>query len=165
MVEADSPFEKLALAHDGGVHRQGVEEFVGKNHAAETPRKLARIDIHRNVAPVGERRRHLAPPRAQFHHRKIGGVAHGVCQLADARGHRQAEDGLQLLGGEEIAADAERVRAPPVIAVLRMIQGHFHESPERNGAAAGDLAGQELRHRRHGVDLPFEEETVGTNLC
>ena len=154
-MKAHAPLEILALAHDGGLYGQGVEELVGEHHAAETQRKLTHLDIYRNVAPFGERRRHLAPPRAQFHHREIGGVAHGVCQLADARGHQQAEDGLQLLGGEEIAADAERVLAPPVIAVLRMVQRHLHESPERDRAATGDLVRQHPPRRRHWLDLAW----------
>ena len=81
---------------------------------------------------------------------KSGGSAHLVEELADARGHQDAEDRLDLLGGEEVALFAEGIARPAVVAVLRMVERHFHEAAKGHRAGGADFAGQQFAGRGHG---------------
>ena len=124
-----------------------------------TPRECLaaarRIDIDRNVAPFAERLRHLAASGAQFDHGEIRGLAHFAEQLADARRDQDAEDGLDLLRREEVAAPCRTDRAP---AGSSRTRGWYSATSmkRRNGIGPprADLGRAELAERRHGCDVP-----------
>ncbi len=97
----------------GSASKNSLEKTTPRNAAGQ----LAAIEIHRNVSPLGECSRHLAAARAQLHHREVRRLAHRAVELPDARGHQDAEDRLDLLGGEEVAVLAERIARAAVVAV------------------------------------------------
>ena len=103
-----------------------------------------RLEIHGNIAPLGESFRHFAAPGAEFHHRKAARLAHLAIELADALGHQDAEDGLDLLGGEEIAGLAEGIGSAAIVTRLGRIERGVHEAMESNGTFAADVVGQQI---------------------
>src|SRR5215471_15180862 len=144
----DALLAEDASLERGRVNRQRIEELVGEYDAVDGLRQGI-VNFHRRVVPLRERRRHLTAAGAQLDHGELGRLAQGAEQLANARGHQDAEDGLKLLGGEEVAVLAERIARATVVAVLAMIERHLHEAAEGNRPLAANLSGKQLAGRGH----------------
>src|SRR5206468_787941 len=75
-------FQELAAAIHCHINWQGIEELVREDHPLESFGQLAGVELHRRIAPLPERRSHLAPARAKLHHAEAWRLAHLAIELA-----------------------------------------------------------------------------------
>ncbi len=136
-MQADAQLSRRAIDHSGGIHRQGVEEFVRENDAPNLLRHLAR-HLYRQIPPAGECLRHLAAAGTELDYSEILQRSHLAPHIANRGRDQDAEDRLQLLGRVEIAALAERIARRPVVAVFGMIERRLHVFTERDGTRLRD---------------------------
>lgn len=111
----------------------------------EGSRQCAAEHIDGEIAPAGEVWRHFAAARAEFDDSGFGG---GKKLLGDGA-DESSEDGLELLGGVEVAFDTEGIAGTRVVAPFGMIERGVHEAMERDGAATLNLKAEELGKWSH----------------
>src|SRR5262249_12064743 len=119
---ADQRLPRLAALPHDAVYGKSIEELVREDDSSEPAGKGAAAEVDSDVFKAGEGMSHLPSSGAQLDHHEVIRVAHLSPQVSQPRRDQDAEDRLELFGGEEVACLAEGIVRTTIVPEFGVVK-------------------------------------------